>query len=152
MAFSALAACSSTLAPHWTPFPPPRAEDWHPPYNFMLRYDSNTDGTITRRELEAGLRQDFRQADINHDGRLDPEEVREANLRRIQMDQSTAIPLIDWNGDGYVDFTEFSSGMRSVFEEYDANGDGVVTLGEMHVRIPRSATDAPAGSAPGGPH
>jgi Ca2+-binding EF-hand superfamily protein len=101
----------------------------------MLRYDSNNDGTITRRELEAGLRQDFLQADTNHDGRLDPDEVRAANLRRIQLDQSTAIPLIDWNGDGYVDFTEFASGMRSVFEEYDADGDGNVTPQEMHVRF-----------------
>ena len=75
----------------------------------MLRYDSNNDGKITRRELEAGLRQDFRQADTNHDGVLDADEVRAANLRRIRIDQSTAIPLIDWNHDGYVDFNEFAA-------------------------------------------
>src|SRR5579862_4307372 len=126
----ALAACSAPTR-HWTPFEPPRPEK-HGSFEFLLRYDSNNDGTITRRELEAGLRQDFRQADTNHDGRLDPDEVRAANLRRIQLDQSTAIPLIDWNGDGYVDFTEFASGMRSVFEEYDTNGDGKVTPEEMH--------------------
>ena len=108
--------------------------------------------SLTRQTTEGLLAPDMFARLAGDDGELDPEEVREANLRRIQMDQSTAIPLIDWNGDGYVDFTEFSSGMRSVFEEYDANGDGVVTLGEMHLRIPRTTTDAPPGSAPGGPH
>ena len=109
----------------------------------MLRYDANNDGRITRSELEAGLRQDFRQADSNRDGRLDADEVRVANQRRIRLDQSNAIPLIDWNHDGYVDFEEFAAPMRSLFEQYDADDDGVVTLQEMHIRLERATPVKP---------
>ena len=113
----------------------------------MLRYEANGDQIVTRRELEAGLRQDFWQADTNRDGRLEPDEVRAANLRRIRMDKSTAIPLIDWSEDGYVDFGEFASGMRSLFEQYDADADGNVTLDEMHIRLERIAPATPVPSA-----
>ncbi len=152
LALFAVAGCS-TPAHHWTPTVSPRAEDWHGPYSLLLRYDANNDGVVTRRELEAGLRQDFRQADTNHDGLLDMDEVRAANLRRIRIDQSTAIPLIDWNGDGYVDFGEFASGMRSLFEQYDADGDGNVTLDEMHIRLQKVSPGAqPPDANAGGSH
>jgi len=139
----AVAGCATpTPTRHWKPFET-RQEDWHGPYNLILRYDANNDGNVTRRELEAGLRQDFRQADTNHDGRLDADEVRTANLRRIRIDQSTAIPLIDWSDDGFVDFGEFAAGMRSLFDQYDVDGDGKVTLDEMHIRLQRVVPAAP---------
>src|SRR6185437_10486767 len=142
----------STPTRHWTPFEPARPEK-HGSFEFLLRYDSNNDGKITRAELEAGLRQDFRQADTNHDGRLDPDEVLAVNQHRIKVDQSIAIPLIDWNHDGYVDFAEFAAPMRSLFEQYDADEDGVVTLQEMHVRLEHPTPQKPAaGDAPGGSH
>jgi Ca2+-binding EF-hand superfamily protein len=128
-----LGGCSAPTR-HWTPYEPARPEK-HGAFEFLLRYDSNNDGKITRAELEAGLRQDFRQADINHDSCLDPEEVLAVNQRRIRIDQSIAIPLIDWNHDGCVDFAEFAAPMRSLFEQYDVDEDGVVTLAEMHVRL-----------------
>src|SRR5438876_12219802 len=86
-----LASCSAPSR-HWSPVEQSRQPDTHAPYVLMLRYDANNDRKITRSELEAGLRQDFRQADTNHDGRLDADEVRVANQRRIRMDQSNAIP------------------------------------------------------------
>ena len=138
-----LAGCS-TPTRHWSPSESPREENWHSPASLILRYDANNDGQVTRRELEAGLRQDFWQADTNRDGRLDPEEVRVANLRRIRIDQSTAIPLIDWNHDGFVDFKEFAAGMRSLFDQFDADGDGFVTLKEMHVRLVPAAPKPPS--------
>jgi EF-hand domain pair len=147
----ALVGCS-TPTRHWTPFEPVRPEK-HGSFEFLLRYDSNNDGKITRAELEAGLRQDFRQADTNHDGRLDPDEVLAVNQRRIKVDQSIAIPLIDWNHDGYVDFAEFAAPMRSLFEQYDADEDGVVTLQEMHVRLEHVPPQKPlTKDAPGGSH
>jgi Ca2+-binding EF-hand superfamily protein len=141
-----LSGCS-TPTRHWLPFETQRIEDWHNPAAQILRYDSNNDGQVTRRELEAGLRQDFWQADTNRDGVLDAEEVRAVNLRRIRIDQSTAIPLIDWNHDGVVDFNEFAAGMRSLFDEYDADGDGVVTLKEMHVKLQNVVVKPPASGA-----
>ncbi len=45
----------------------------------LLRYDANHDGVVTRQELDAGLKADFAAADLNHDGCLDPSEVRIEN-------------------------------------------------------------------------
>ncbi len=104
----ALAACSTRHATQWSPFVAPRSEEWHSGRMMIANYDTDADGTVTRAELESGLRQYFKQADTNHDGRLDPDEVAAANQRRIQKDGSAAIPLIDWNHDGYVDFNEFA--------------------------------------------
>jgi hypothetical protein len=127
-----LGACIGTpRPPHWTPFDKPRSEDWHGCKSVILRYDANSDGTITRAELEAGIKQFFWQADTNRDGVLDPAEVAEANHKRILLDGTAAIPLIDWNQDGFVDFHEFASGPRSLFDDLDLNGDGEVTPDEL---------------------
>jgi len=127
---AAVAGCAAKER-HWSPNVAARSEDWHSGKMLIANFDSNGDGTVTRRELEAGLRQNFLQADTNRDGKLDPEEVAVANQRRIALDESTAIPLIDWNQDGYVDFSEFSAGIRSQFEQLDMNGDGQVTIDEF---------------------
>jgi len=126
-----VAACSSTSKPRWSPVETPRSEEWHSGRMLIANYDVDGDGTVAREELEAGLRQYFRQADTNHDGRLDPDEVAAENLRRIKRDGSAAIPLIDWNHDGFVDFNEFASGVRSQFEQMDIDGDGKVTIDEF---------------------
>jgi len=127
-------SCSAPVR-HWSPFEAPRQEDWHSPGLLLLRYDSNNDGVVTRRELEAGLRQDFWQADTKRKGCLDDDELRAYNLRRIGIDKSTAIPLIDWKQNGCIDFDEFAAPMRSLFDEFDVNGDDKVTLEEMHLRV-----------------
>jgi Ca2+-binding EF-hand superfamily protein len=139
-----LTACGTREPPHWSPFAQPRNENWHSATSQLLRYDSDNDGAVTRRELEAGLRQDFRQADTNHNGTLDADEVRAVNQRRVSQDQSMATPLIDWNLDGVVDFNEFGASMRSLFDQLDQNGDGVVSKDEFKAAQPRLYL-APAG-------
>jgi hypothetical protein len=113
--------------------PPPqhREDDWHAPVQILLRY-VDKDGKLTRAELEAGLRRDFDAADRNHDGVLEPDEVRAVNQQRWTDDQSAISPLQDWNGDGMVDFNEFAANARPLFRQYDRNGDGVLTPEELH--------------------
>jgi hypothetical protein len=106
--------------------------NYHPPSAMLEKYDANHDGTVTRAELEAGLRADFAKADAKHTGCLDSDEVSAVNQQRWQEDQSTASPLVDFKGQGCVDFSEFAATPRSLFEQMDRDGDGQVTQRELH--------------------
>ena len=106
-------------------------EEWHAPVQMLLRYDANHDGSVARAEMEAGLRADFAAADTNHDGVLDLDEVRAVNQKRWSEDQAAASPLVDWNHDGVVDFDEFAATARSLFDQMDTNGNGVLSPAEL---------------------
>jgi Ca2+-binding EF-hand superfamily protein len=81
--------------------------------------------------VEAGLKADFAAADTNHDGVLELDEVRAVNDKRWSVDASASSPLVDWNHDGVVDFDEFAATARSLFEQMDADGNGVLSPAEL---------------------
>jgi len=110
---------------------------WHPATAILTKYVTDKDGSLTRAQMEAGLRADFARADTKHLGRLDADEVRAVNQQRIATDQSTASPLVDWNHDGYVDFDEFAAEARSLFDQLDRNGDGKLTPDELNPSPPK---------------
>ena len=113
-------------------------EEWHPPVMMLLRYVDHN-GNVTRAAMEAGLKKDFDAADTNHDGMLEPDEMRAVNEKRWNEDQAATSPLVDWNHKGYVDFDDFAATARSLFDQLDTNGDGVLTPAELK----------PKGSGPG---
>ncbi|HEY1710618.1 MAG TPA: hypothetical protein VGG10_20285 [Rhizomicrobium sp.] len=128
-----LASCLGDRSERHARMPGPRPQpEFHPPGDEMLKYDANKDGSVTRAELDAGLRAEFAAADTNHDGVLDPDEVRAVNAARLQAEGTAASPLIDWNQDGHVDFEEFAAGPRTLFSQLDRNGDGVLSPDELH--------------------
>ncbi|SRR6266478_5550753 len=100
----------------------------------LLRFDANHDGTVTREEMEAGLKADYAAADTNGDGCLNPAEVRAENERRLRRDGPQASPVVDWNLDGCVDMKEFSTAAHSYFDLADRTKDGRVT--ELELRGP----------------
>jgi Ca2+-binding EF-hand superfamily protein len=104
----------------------------------LLRYVDHN-GNVTRAAMEAGLKKDFDAADTNHDGMLEPDEMRAVNEKRWNEDQAATSPLVDWNHKGYVDFDDFAATARSLFDQLDTNGDGVLTPAELK----------PKGSGPG---
>ncbi|MBV9992488.1 MAG: hypothetical protein JOZ72_14510 [Alphaproteobacteria bacterium] len=122
------AACSGDRPP---PEPREQGAQFHPPVEMLKRYDADHDGTLTRAELEAGLKADFAAADTNHDGKLDEDEARAVNEQRWSEGLSTTSTLVDWNHDGVVDFNEFAGTARSLFDELDVNGDGKLSPKEM---------------------
>ena len=67
-------------------------ENWHSPAAALLRYDANRDGTLTRAELEAGLKAEFDRLDVKHAGCLDPGEVEAENARRQRRQERTSSP------------------------------------------------------------
>jgi Ca2+-binding EF-hand superfamily protein len=105
--------------------------EFHPARSILEAYDVNHDGTITRAELEQGVRAEFARADAKHTGCLDEEEVRAVNEQRWNADQSTATPLVDFKGKGCIDFDAFAAAPRSLFEQMDRDGDGKVTPKEL---------------------
>src|SRR5437868_14857327 len=115
----------------------------------MLSYDENSDGAVTRDELEAGLRRQFAAADLNHDGKIDIREMQAENDRRFRAFGTAASPLIDWNQDGMIDLTEFASTARSVFEEMDKNHDGKLDGNELRLPQPGRGAPPPRAQAPG---
>ncbi len=113
------------------PHPHKQEAPWHPASAMLTKYVTNADGSLTRAQMEAGLKADFAKADINHDGRLDETEARAVNQERLAEDQSTASPLVDWNHDGYIDFEEFAAAARSLFDELDRDANGVLSHEEL---------------------
>jgi len=134
LAALALTACSGRPQP-----PPwmraaekPRDENYHGGNAaILLKYDANHDGTVTRAELIAGLKAEFAAHDTRHNGCLDADEAAQINQARVDADQSTATPVMDWNQDGCIDYTEFSAAPYSLFDQLDIDHDGKLTPKEL---------------------
>lgn len=114
---------------------PPEAP-WHPATQMLQKYVTNTDGSLTRAQMEAGLRKDFDTADKNKTGCLDGDETRAINDERLAEDQATASPLVDFTGRGCIDFETFSNTPRSLFQALDRDNNGVLTSQELHPWLP----------------
>jgi hypothetical protein len=145
--FAFCAACSSP-GPRARPGAgPPLITDLERDVRLMLSYDANSDGTVTRQELDEGLRRQFAAADVNGDGRLDSQETQAENQRRFMANGTLASPLIDWNQDGFVSFEEFATTAHSVFDQLDKDKDGRLTPDEL--RLPRGRGGVPGMPAQG---
>lgn len=112
----------------------------------LLRYDTNHDNSVSKEEMEAGLKADYDAADANHDSCLDRNDVRAENARRLRVDAGQASPLVDWNLNGCVDMAEFGNTVRSYFGFADRSKDGAVSLTElrgpsMPLPVPGSTTN-----------
>jgi len=123
----ALAGCSGGQVP-----PREQHPEYHPPSTILEKYDLNHDGIVTRGEMETGLRADFAKADVKHTGCLDEDETRAVNEQRWAEDQSTTSPLVDFKGQGCIDFDAFAATARSLFAQMDVNEDGKLTHEELH--------------------
>jgi len=96
----------------------------------LLAGFADADGNVTRAAMDQGLRKTFDAADLDHDGVLQPDEVRPLNDARAAVDAS-APRIIDWNGDGVIDFKEYAAAPHALFDQLDRDGDGVLTPDEL---------------------
>ena len=134
LATLALAACGGRREPPpWMrPTEKPRDENYHGGNAaILLKYDANHDGTVTRDELIRGLKAEFAAHDTHHNACLDAEQAAQINEARVDADQSTATPVVDWNQDGCIDYTEFSAAPYSLFDQLDANHDAKLDPKEL---------------------
>ncbi len=124
---------------------------------------TNPNGDLSKSEMEAALQALFKKADVDGSGELSMTEVAPTNdaLRGLNVG---AAPVMDVNGDGRINFQEFASGWRTMFQ-LCAHGSGdVVSQNDMQntprtdapVKAPKSATkpgqstDTSSGSTTGG--
>ena len=111
------------------------------PAMLFERFDTNSDGAITRAEIEAAALAHFTQADVNGDGQLTADEMAAAaDARRAgrQADRiAKRIEHHDTNGDGMLSLQEATAAaaagdgrIERMFEHLDADGDGTITQAE----------------------
>jgi Ca2+-binding EF-hand superfamily protein len=122
-----LAGCAGGDREHRKPEAP-----WHPASAMLTKYVTNKDGSLTRAQMDAGLRADFAAADAKHTGCLDEDETRAINEQRYAADQSTYSPLVDFKGKGCIDFDEFAATALSLFDTLDRDNNGVLTAQELN--------------------
>ncbi len=134
-----LAACAKEKPPpggYWNPFATnqtPRDENYHGGSAAILkRYDANKDGTLTRDELIAGLKAEFATHHPDARGCLPDDQVAAINQQRIDQDQTIATPLVDWNRDNCLDYSEYSAFAYSLFDQFDRNRDAKITPKEFN--------------------
>ena len=118
----------------------------------MMTFDANKDGSVSRDEVDAGLKTQFAQADMDHNGVLNLREIQAENARRWQTSGTASSPLIDWNQDGTVSLAEFSGTAYSVFSQLDRDRGGSLAGNELEAPRLRGQRPTTAGQArPGQP-
>eukprot|EP00658_Telonema_sp_P-2_P020992 TRINITY_DN18332_c0_g1_i21.p1 TRINITY_DN18332_c0_g1~~TRINITY_DN18332_c0_g1_i21.p1 ORF type:complete len:463 (-),score=131.33 TRINITY_DN18332_c0_g1_i21:338-1726(-) len=99
------------------------------------QYDTNHDGTLDGREMEARAADMVdKQEEENADGKLDGREM--AKRSAAQAKGASEMARLDKNRDGVVSEPEFVSGGGSAeeFRQYDTNHDGTLDGREMEAR------------------
>jgi hypothetical protein len=88
------------------------------------------DGDLPRADMEASLQATYKKADVDGSGELSQAEVAPVNesLRALNVN---AAPVIDINGDGRVNFAEFGSGWRTMFDYCAHGGGNIVSQNDM---------------------
>ncbi len=114
----------------------------------MLSFDANKDGSVSRDEVEAGLKRQFELADTDRNGTLNLGEIQAENAKRWQASGTASSPLIDWNLDGTVSLAEFSGTAHSIFAQLDRDQGGSLAGPELEAPRLRGARPRAAGSQP----
>lgn len=99
----------------------------------MLTYDENSDGVVTREELEDGLHRQFAAIDAGRRGYLDTREVQAEDNRRSRVLGTSYSPMVDMHRNGMIDFEEFAALPRAIFDRLDRNHDGKLDQNELRL-------------------
>ncbi|SMX49281.1 EF-hand domain-containing protein [Maliponia aquimaris] len=104
----------------------------------FAQIDADSDGKVTKDEIEAFRAARFAAADTDGDGKLSQDEMAAArDARRMERVQAM-VTRMDTDGDGLLSAEELAAGQpqaargpEPMFDRLDADGDGALTLEEM---------------------
>ncbi|QNI37614.1 EF-hand domain-containing protein [Edaphobacter albus] len=110
----------------------------------LMALDRNGDGVLTRDEVPERLQGFFTRADINHDGKLTPDEIRASAAGqtgpkgRVQHSGNATrmdpiLDAIDTNHDGILSAEEIAAAPVSL-KSLDKDGDGELSSAELRPR------------------
>ena len=98
----------------------------------LVSFDANGDLSITADEINSGLEREWRRADTGGDGSLGPIEFQ--NWANNVLGGGPMGPFrldFDRNVDNSITRAEFDTEIRARVDQYDENGDDVLTRGEF---------------------
>ena len=101
----------------------PAAAELEQQVRLMLTYDENSDGVVTREELEDGLHRQFAALDGGRRGFLNAQEAQAEDDRRSRVLGASYSPMVDMHGSGMIDYDEFAALPRAIFDRLDRNHD-----------------------------
>lgn len=104
-----------------------------------------SDQELTREKMDESLKAELVKWDKDNSGDLGNAEAQPLN-DELRAQNVGASPVTDWNGDGHIDFQEFASGWRTMFELCDRNRSKTVSLRELghSPNVTPARTAAPA--------
>ena len=136
LAFCALALTAASLAAcGGGPRPPGPGASWADASGVCLlgAFSRQADGSVSRADLDAGIKAGFARADANGDGALDFGET--ARLNDAKTGTCDVTPFIDWSGTGLIGLDNYGARYLTAFDQADVNEDGVVTVVEMQTSV-----------------
>jgi hypothetical protein len=95
------------------------------------RFDTNSDGRVTKDEIEITRQAMFGGADGNNDSMLTLDEFEGLWLDHLRPRMVDKFQKLDNDGDGQVTETEFAKPMDRVAGWLDKNDDGVIEMKEL---------------------
>jgi hypothetical protein len=125
-----LAGCllvTSSSAPAQSAAPLEQGE--HNTVELLRLMDRDQDGDVSRAEFDTFMNKQFDRLDVNHDGRLDENELAKLQWRNYLSTQ--LLPLMDTDRSGYVSRQEFMSFMDQEFDRLDVSHRGHLNVEEL---------------------
>ena len=110
--------------------PVPGLAQTAPPQDLRQQFreaDRNSDGKIDREEFHLRITEIFYMRDRNRNGYLVREELADVSQERFRA--------ADTNGDGRLSLQEFLSARHRDFDAADTNGDGVLVIEEIEAYL-----------------
>ena len=107
---------------------------------WMSAMDKDNDGTVSKQEFTAYMEAQFDQADVDHDGILDKNDLEQLrkNWGIVSTDSAQNPPgaklsltAMDKDHNGKVTKKEFTAYMEAQFDKADTDHDGTVDRKEM---------------------